>query len=162
MTITISCWPSDRDRFHRLCINALKWSLLGWRCEPCAPGGECDSGRHIAWVYAALCHCHLCGYWCGLARWRVPIGSGSRYAPRQYINNPTDDTCAGGGSDGREYRLEITGIPQQTDPKWEHLERIKPSAKVRIASAATARDDGFRAVRDSCLAGHGAYQRRLR
>ena len=159
VTITIRLLARRRrDRFHRLCISALKWSTC-WVgvafAEPCTTleGNAIQGGilRGYTLPSATVTFADI----------TVPVlpdgafllGLGRDMPRANTLTITTDDTCVQEVAvTVRQYRLqEITGVPQQTvTPNEEHLERIRAErAKVRRAKAQRlSRDDGFRAVRD--------------
>ena len=159
MTITIrllACWGDNR--FHRLCVSALKvsacWVGVAF-AEPCTTleGNAIQGGilRGHTLPSATVTFADI----------TVPVlpdgafllGLGRDMPRSNELTITTDETCVQQVAvAAREYRLqEITGVPQQTvTPSEEHLERIRAErAKVRTAKAQRlALDDGFRAVRD--------------
>ena len=159
VTITIRLLARwGRDRFHRLCISALKWSAC-WVgvafAEPCTTleGNAIQGGilRGYTLPSATVTFADI----------TVPVlpdgafllGLGRDMPRSNELTITTDETCVQQVTvAAREYRLqEITGVPQQTvTPSEEHLERIRAErGKVRTAKAQRlALDDGFRAVRD--------------
>ena len=159
VTITIRLLARRRrDRFHRLCISALKWSTC-WVgvafAEPCTTleGNAIQGGilRGYTLPSATVTFADI----------TVPVlpdgafllGLGRDMPRANTLTITTDDTCVQEVAvTVRQYRLqEITGVPQQTvTPSEEHLERIRAErAKVGRAKAQRlSRDDGFRAVRD--------------
>ena len=162
MTITIRLLARRRpDRFHRLCISALKWSVC-WVgvafAEPCTTlkGNAIQGGMLLGHTLPSAT--------VTFADIAVPVlpdgafllGLGRDMPRANTLTITTDEICVQEiPVTLREYRLqEITGVPQQTvTPSEEHLERIRAErAKVRAAKAQRlARDDGFRAVRDGFL-----------
>ena len=159
VTITIRLLARRRrDRFHRLCISALKWSTC-WVgvafAEPCTTleGNAIQGGilRGYTLPSATVTFADI----------TVPVlpdgafllGLGRDMPRANTLTITTDDICVQEVAvTVRQYRLqEITGVPQQTvTPNEEHLERIRAErAKVGRAKAQRlSRDDGFRAVRD--------------
>ena len=162
VTITIRLLARwGRDRFHRLCINALKWSAC-WVgvafAEPCTilEGNAIQGGMLLGHTQPSAT--------VTFADMTVPVlpdgafllGLGRDMPRSNELTITTDETCVQEVAVMvREYRLqEITGVPQQTvTPSEEHLERIRSErAKVRTAKAQRlALDDGFRAVRDGFI-----------
>ena len=157
ITIRLLARPGA-NRFHRLCISALKWSAC-WVgaafAEPCTTleGNAIQGGmlRGHTLPSASVTFADI----------TVPVlpdgafllGLGRDMPRSNELTITTDETCVQQVTvAAREYRLqEITGVPQQTvTPSEEHLERIRAErGKVRTAKAQRlALDDGFRAVRD--------------
>ena len=162
VTITIRLLARRRpDRFHRLCISALKWSVC-WVgvafAEPCTTleGNAIQGGMLLGHTLPSAT--------VTFADIAVPVlpdgafllGLGRDMPRANTLTITTDEICVQEiPVTLREYRLqEITGVPQQTvTPSEEHLERIRAErAKVRAAKAQRlARNDGFRAVRDGFI-----------